>query len=694
MADAAAAAAANGVALLPAHSGPLIFLSAEQAPVCARLAAAAGPGTAAAAAELAALQLPCWVSARLIGRVLGYSDEGVTAAVASLGGGESYVWATEFENVHSLWRYDEPQLVIDGMPYNGCGDRSKRRGGGKGTSEEYYHSQKPDPWDGALWKTQREAVMEKAVRAKLDADPSLATLLLATGSRPLLSLKPDEVWGFHPGTRRGENLLAKIWMRLREELQQQARADLHLPDSMSVLALSLSDVLGCDAETAAAAAASLPPAAQALALSQLSEDMQLTIMGIISAKAASARAADSEPADVILARPTRGIFSYGTLRADFDPAGGGDRWGVLRAAQADFGAETGTCAWRRGKVGGFGLFQSPSLDYPFAVRGGGDDKGTVLGTLLTWPDNDQAFAAALQQCNAIEGYRPGGGNGLYRRTTVSVQLCADGAMEGGVGGGGGGGGGAGGGGVEVVEAYMYFQDDKTAEEMAAATAFPNGDWLAGREDEAEVVAASSASVASAPEIGSGSAPAAMLDSLLNNPDREQRMLVFSYGSNGTAQLRARVKNPQLRALGARVDGYVRTFCLRSGGWEGGSVANLSPCSPPGGAAAGGAAGGAAAGMSAGGCAFGSVVALTSVELERLDAFEGGYSQEQVCVAVRDGDGREVAAVAIVYIADRPTYTVLPSEAYLCAIHVHVSKRVGADGRLNGDGRMTNKGVRV
>jgi len=54
--------------------------------------------------------------------------------------------------------------------------------------------------------------------------------------------------------------------------------------------------LGCDAETAATAAASLPPAAQALALSQLSEDMQLTVMGIISAKAASARAADSEPA--------------------------------------------------------------------------------------------------------------------------------------------------------------------------------------------------------------------------------------------------------------------------------------------------------------------------------------------------------------------------------------------------------------
>ena len=72
-----------------------------------------------------------------------------------------------------------------------------------------------------MWETQREGVMEKAVRAKLGADPSLATLLLATENRPLLSLKPDEVWGFHPGKRRGENLLAKIWMRQREELHQR-----------------------------------------------------------------------------------------------------------------------------------------------------------------------------------------------------------------------------------------------------------------------------------------------------------------------------------------------------------------------------------------------------------------------------------------------------------------------------------------
>jgi len=33
---------------------------------------------------------------------------------------------------------------------------------------------------------------------------------------------------------------------------------------------------------------------------------------------------------------------------------------------------------------------------------------------------------------------------------------------------------------EVMEAYMYYQDGKSPEELAAAKAFPGGDWLAGR----------------------------------------------------------------------------------------------------------------------------------------------------------------------------------------------------------------------
>ena len=172
---------------------PVVWLSAAQASTVA-----AHPGLAALG-----LTLPCWAPQRLVGRALGHDPGGVDAAVAHLG--RSYAWATEFENVHSLWRYDEPPLTIGGRVYAG--------------SEAYYHAQKPKPWDKALWDRQKRRVMEDACRAKLAARPGLRELLLATGQHPLLSLKRDAVWGFDPVTKRGENLLAEIWMQLRAEIQ-------------------------------------------------------------------------------------------------------------------------------------------------------------------------------------------------------------------------------------------------------------------------------------------------------------------------------------------------------------------------------------------------------------------------------------------------------------------------------------------
>ena len=173
---------------------PVVWLSAAQASTIA-----AHPGLAALG-----LALPCWAPQRLVGRALGHGPGGVDAAVAHLG--RSYAWATEFENVHSFWRYDEPSLTIGGRVYTG--------------SEAYYQAQKPKPWDKALWDRRKRRVMETALRAKLAADPGgLRALLLATGQHPLLSLKRDEVWGFDPVTARGDNLLAEIWMQVRAEIQ-------------------------------------------------------------------------------------------------------------------------------------------------------------------------------------------------------------------------------------------------------------------------------------------------------------------------------------------------------------------------------------------------------------------------------------------------------------------------------------------
>ena len=88
----AAERAAEKPAALPGQlDEPVVWLSAAQAPTVA-----AHPGLAALG-----LALPCWAPQRLVGRALGHGPGGVDAAVAHLG--QSYAWATEFENVHSFW---------------------------------------------------------------------------------------------------------------------------------------------------------------------------------------------------------------------------------------------------------------------------------------------------------------------------------------------------------------------------------------------------------------------------------------------------------------------------------------------------------------------------------------------------------------------------------------------------------------
>lgn len=120
-------------------------------------------------------------------------------------------------------------------------------------------------------------------------------------------------------------------------------------------------------------------------------------------------------------------------------------------------------------------------------------------------------------------------------------------------------------------------------------------------------------------------------------------LVFSYGSNSTAQLRTRVKKPTLQSTGASVSGFVRIFCLRSGGWGGGGVASLAP--------------------SRDGRVFGAVVNLTDEELGRLDAFEGGYTKTPLTATVGGA-----ATPAIAYIANNPAWQVPPREQYLTACY--------------------------
>ena len=71
------------------------------------------------------------------------------------------------------------------------------------------------------WDDKKESVMYHILVAKVDQHEYVRRKLLATGDRLLVEDSwRDNVWGW--GEKRdGQNLLGKIWMKIRQELRQQ-----------------------------------------------------------------------------------------------------------------------------------------------------------------------------------------------------------------------------------------------------------------------------------------------------------------------------------------------------------------------------------------------------------------------------------------------------------------------------------------
>ena len=177
------------------NNEPYYYLSQEQRSICEHLDAL----------HSCVPHLPCWVPHRIVSNALGYGEMGIHNALQRSDFDQPYVWATEFENVHSTWNFDEPQIIVDGIQYNG--------------SEDYYHSQKPFPFDSQLWHRQRDDVMKTAVYHKFTTSTLLQDLLLSTHNHPLLSIKRDGYWGVFPSGE-GENKLAVLLMELRTTLRK------------------------------------------------------------------------------------------------------------------------------------------------------------------------------------------------------------------------------------------------------------------------------------------------------------------------------------------------------------------------------------------------------------------------------------------------------------------------------------------
>lgn len=92
---------------------------------------------------------------------------------------------------------------------------------------------KVKPFDDAVWKREREAIVLAGNRAKFTQNPALLEVLLATKGTTLVEASPyDRIWGIglaatdpraqDPAQWRGQNLLGKILTQLRDELLAHA----------------------------------------------------------------------------------------------------------------------------------------------------------------------------------------------------------------------------------------------------------------------------------------------------------------------------------------------------------------------------------------------------------------------------------------------------------------------------------------
>jgi len=149
--------------------------------------------------------LPGWIPAKIVAGALGFDAKGIDKALEDLEG-RPYVWATEFENVHTTWDFPEPEITVLGNVY-AC-------------TESFFHAQKPVPFDESKWFSRRIAAMRVGLRQKFlhsEHSRELLDLLVSSHPHPLRSVKRDCFWGFDPELG-GEDVLAKLIVEIREEV--------------------------------------------------------------------------------------------------------------------------------------------------------------------------------------------------------------------------------------------------------------------------------------------------------------------------------------------------------------------------------------------------------------------------------------------------------------------------------------------
>lgn len=127
--------------------------------------------------------------------------------------------------------------------------------------------------------------------------------------------------------------------------------------------------------------------------------------------------------------------------------------------------------------------------------------------------------------------------------------------------------------------------------------------------------------------------------------------VFNFGSNSTAQLRARLNNSSITTRRATVRGWSRIFHKYTHKWAG-SSASIVP--------------------SSGTLVHGTLAILSDEEKSKLDDFEAGCDEVTVSATVYGTDGGTTTVDAVAYVVrvsegHQGIAQPYPSEQYLCAV---------------------------
>ena len=138
---------------------------------------------------------------------------------------------------------------------------------------------------------------------------------------------------------------------------------------------------------------------------------------------------------------------------------------------------------------------------------------------------------------------------------------------------------------------------------------------------------------------------------------ENKIPLFSYGSNSLSQLKGRLQNYDLISYPAYANGYKRIFCGYSNNWNGGVASLIKKRFIK---------------------TYGIIVYLDKDELCKLDLFEINYTKQEIICNVMFNN-IYIECKCFTYIANNNNWISLPSIQYLIAIKImleeHYSKNI-------------------